>query len=371
MAAQQTEFIEQKWLQCLICAREFEASDRAKCCPFDASVLVPLLKDSLIGQLLGNKYQVESLIGAGGWSRVYKATHVHLQKAIAVKVLSASLAADPIRLSRFQIEASSTSKLIHRNIVTVYDHGILPQPYIAMEYVAGQTLDQVLHSKGFLPPQAAIEIFKSISDAMHYAHQSGLIHRDLKPSNIMLSSPDNTVKILDFGLVKVVGLDQTHTGDAIGSPAYMSPEQCCGEKQDNRSDIYSLGCLMYETLTGIRCFEGETPVASIYKHFQITPKPISEARKDLSFPKGLAQVVDRCLAREPGERYQTMQQLRLDLAKVGNGTLAPTVLYFRRINPRRVMQRLLSALAFLFLFAIILGLLFVMFFFGVTWLGNH
>lgn len=315
---------------CLVCNQQFAISDEQKCCPSDGSLLTPLIEDPLLGLVLDQKYEILSFIGSGGWSRVYKARHLHLDRLVAVKVLDANLVGDPLRLGRFQTEAKASNVLVHPNIVSVYDSGVLPQPFMAMEYVDGDTLDQIIRKQVAVLWEDALSIFSKVCGAMSYAHNMGFIHRDLTPRNIMLTSATNEVKVLDFGLVHVAGQDQTRTGDIIGSPPYMSPEQCRGEKLDARTDVYSLGCVMYAVLTGERPFEGQTSVESMYKHFNKVPPFINQLRPDLNFPKGLDLVVAKALAKDKNERYVSMEALKLDLEKVQSGTLKARMFRIRR-----------------------------------------
>lgn len=307
--------------KCLLCHSQFPAGEEGKSCPNDGALLVPVEEDPFIGQTFGGKYQIESLLGTGGWSRVYKAFHIPLDKYVAIKILERDLAEDPVALRRFEAEAKSTYSLVHKGIVAVHDHGAFPQPYLVMELVEGKTLEQILQECGRLELDQALALFDEICSAMEQAHQAGFIHRDLKPSNIMVSDRDSSVKILDFGLVKSIYQNNTQTGETIGSPPYMSPEQCKGQAMDARSDIYSLGCIMYEVLSGTRAFAGETAVEVMYKHFTQTPAALRDVSPDLDIPEGLQRIVGKTVEVEKADRFSSMQELREDLQRVKSGTV--------------------------------------------------
>lgn len=307
--------------RCLLCNRIFPLGDDLRSCPADGSLLLPVEQDKMLGQVIGNKYEIKELLGSGGWSRVYKANHIHLQKEVAVKILDSNLSADPLALRRFEAEAKSTYGLMHSGIVAVYDHGVLPQPYIVMELVEGKTLEQLLEERGYIGADEAVPIFEQICSAMAHAHEHGFVHRDLKPSNIMLVNASMTAKVLDFGLVKSMYQHTTQTGDTVGSPPYMSPEQCRGQELDGTSDVYSLGCIMYETLTGIRAFSGETAIECMYKHFTQAPVPLKDARKDLAISSGLERVVGKATEVEKSDRYKSMNELLADLGRVKTNTV--------------------------------------------------
>jgi serine/threonine protein kinase len=326
-------------LQCLTCKREFSLADGLKFCPDDESLLCFVGQDRLINTVLDGKYEILRQIGFGGYGRVYVARHIYTDRTVAVKVMTQNFDQDPVMLDRFNSEARVSNQLHHANIVGALDHGVEPQPYIIMEYVEGETLEERLKSSGTLSLQEFFKIFDEVCRAMSTAHQAGCLHRDLKPSNIMIDKKSGQAKILDFGLVKMHGQDLTCAGEVIGSPPYMSPEQCRGMEVDQRSDIYSLGCVMYEALTGVKAFDGKTSVDTMYKHFNTTPAPISSLRKDWIVPRGLDYVIGRSLA-DLNDRYKTVEELQLDLARVCSGGLRGRLRKFSRPSYRRVVKRL-------------------------------
>ena len=228
--------------------------------------------------------------------------------------------ATPTHLIASSVRAKATNKLVHPNLVGTLDYGVDPKPYIVMDFVEGETLEALLAKQKVLSIEEFVRFFEQVCSGMNLAHESGCVHRDLKPSNIMIETKTGTVKVVDFGLIKVKGQELTKTGDVMGSPPYMSPEQCLGKEVDARTDIYSLGCIMYEALTGVTPFEGTSAIESIYLHFNSAPPPVSQVRKDLQFPKEIDYVVARALA-DLRDRYTSMEELRQDLHKAASGTL--------------------------------------------------
>jgi serine/threonine protein kinase len=274
--------------------------------------------------VIAERYEVLTPIGEGGMGTVYKVRDIELDAIFAVKTLRKELVQEPQASKRFEQEVEAARELNHANLVTVYDHGLsLDQtPYLVMDFIDGPTLAQVLGQEHSLEPAMALNIFVQICDAVDHAHEHGVIHRDLKPSNIMVvTRPDQLplVKVVDFGIAKVLPtisretLNLTKTGEVFGSPIYMSPEQCMGERLDTRSDIYSLGCLMYETLTGSPPFKEENSVKTIVQHLTEQPKPCGVMATGLHVPPDLEKVVMRCLEKDPSARYQSASELLKEL----------------------------------------------------------
>ena len=307
--------------ECLRCKRKFDPSENSSRCPDCNDLLLTVRIDPLLGTILDGKYRIDHLLAAGGMGNIYKAVHEHLQTVVALKILPEVGGTTKDRVERFQQEATLASTLAHPNIGRIYNYGIAPRPYIVMEYIAGETLAALIRREGMIPPERALPIAIQIADAMAQAHSAGLVHRDLKPSNIMIEEPSGAAKIIDFGLVKefLNDVKLTKTGETVGSPPYMSPEQCKGGVLDARSDIYSFGCLLYEALTGVSPFAAESIVASIYKHLETPAPSLKQAKKNVSFPKGLEKVVQNCLNKAPELRYQTMLALKDDLEAVLKG----------------------------------------------------
>lgn len=320
--------------KCLICYKEYQASETSVC-PDDGALLAPIVEDSLLDTVFAEKYLLLQLVGEGGYGRVYKARHMLMQKDVAVKILMAELqtAED---LNRFQTEARATNQLIHPNIVAVYDYGASPRPYMVMEFVEGETLDMLIARDGPLPIERFVSVFEQICQAMSLAHQQKLLHRDLKPSNIIIDAKTGTPKVLDFGVAKIVGEDKTLSGQAVGSPPYMSPEQCMGKGIDCRADVYSLGCVMYEALSGVRAFDGENAVECMYKHFNVVPAPVSKHRQD-AVPKGLDYMISKTIATYD-DRYKSMEELRTDVLKVGSGTMSNRLPKVSRVTYRKSVK---------------------------------
>jgi serine/threonine-protein kinase len=284
-------------------------------------------------QHLSDRYELGEILGFGGMSEVHLARDVRLHRDVAVKVLRADLARDPSFYLRFRREAQNAAALNHPSIVAVYDTGEAetptgPLPYIVMEYVDGVTLRDIVHNDGPLPARRAIEIIADACQALNFSHQNGIIHRDVKPANIMISST-NAVKVMDFGIARAIadsGNSVTQTAAVIGTAQYLSPEQARGDPVDARSDVYSLGCVLYEILTGEPPFTGDSPVAVAYQHVREDPIPPSKRHEGIS--ADLDAVVLKALAKNPDNRYQTAAEMRADLVRVHNGEApeAPKVL---------------------------------------------
>ncbi len=284
-------------------------------------------------QHLSDRYELGEILGFGGMSEVHLARDVRLHRDVAVKVLRADLARDPSFYLRFRREAQNAAALNHPSIVAVYDTGEAetaagPLPYIVMEYVDGVTLRDIVHSDGPLPPRRAIEIIADACQALNFSHQNGIIHRDVKPANIMISTT-NAVKVMDFGIARAIadsGNSVTQTAAVIGTAQYLSPEQARGDPVDARSDVYSLGCVLYEILTGEPPFTGDSPVSVAYQHVREDPIPPSRRHEGIS--ADLDAVVLKALAKNPENRYQTAAEMRADLVRVHNGETpeAPKVL---------------------------------------------
>ena len=284
-------------------------------------------------QHLSDRYELGEILGFGGMSEVHLARDLRLHRDVAVKVLRADLARDPSFYLRFRREAQNAAALNHPAIVAVYDTGEAetpngPLPYIVMEYVEGVTLRDIVHTDGPMPPQRAIEIIADACQALNFSHQHGIIHRDVKPANIMISKT-GAVKVMDFGIARALadsGNSVTQTAAVIGTAQYLSPEQARGETVDARSDVYSLGCVLYEILTGEPPFVGDSPVAVAYQHVREDPVPPSQRHAGIS-PE-LDAVVLKALAKNPDNRYQTAAEMRADLIRVHSGEApdAPKVL---------------------------------------------
>src|SRR5207245_2273303 len=232
----------------------------------------------------------------------------------AVKILTRQLAGDDSFVARFRREAQAAAALNHPNVVSVFDTGSDDgKQFIVMEYVRGRTLSQVIHEESPLPPERAVEVGQAVAQGLAFAHRAGIIHRDVKPGNIMLA-PGGSVKVMDFGIARATSRDDvTRTATVLGTATYFSPEQAQGHPIDPRSDIYSLGCVMYEMLTGRPPFTAETPVAVAMHHVKSAAPPPS--RLNPSVPEDLDAIVMKCLAKDPDARYQTADELSEDLAR--------------------------------------------------------
>ncbi|MGX9788748.1 Stk1 family PASTA domain-containing Ser/Thr kinase [Mycobacterium sp. MMS18-G62] len=274
-------------------------------------------------QHLSDRYEIGEILGFGGMSEVHLARDLRLHRDVAIKVLRADLARDPSFYLRFRREAQNAAALNHPAIVAVYDTGEAetptgPLPYIVMEFVDGVTLRDIVHTDGPMEPKRAIEVIADACQALNFSHQHGIIHRDVKPANIMISK-NGAVKVMDFGIARALADSSsvTQTAAVIGTAQYLSPEQARGEKVDARSDVYSLGCVLYEILTGEPPFVGDSPVAVAYQHVREDPVPPSQRHNGIS-PE-LDAVVLKALAKNPDNRYQTAAEMRADLVRVHSG----------------------------------------------------
>jgi tRNA A-37 threonylcarbamoyl transferase component Bud32 len=291
----------------------------AQVCPRDGTRLAqPLQVDPAF-----ERYEFIAGIGAGGMGVIYKARHRALNKYVAIKTLHSHLAGPDV-MSRFAIEGKAASLLTHQNIVAVHDFGFTQsgQPYMIMDYVDGKTMSELLQAYGQVPLNIFLQIFIQVCEGMSHAHTRSVMHRDIKPSNLMLvvnERREYDVKIMDFGIAKFLDdtihgeQNLTKTGEAVGSPIYMSPEQARGKRMDHRSDIYSLGCVMYEALTGSPPFIGNTSLDTMLMHMDQEPLPLSQATLGTKFDPRVETIVMRALRKDPGDRYQSMNELKEDL----------------------------------------------------------
>ncbi len=278
----------------------------------------------MIGRSLGH-YRITAAVGAGGMGEVYRATDTKLGREVAIKMLPAAVAKDPERLARFEREARSLASLNHPSIVTIFSvEEADGSRFLAMELVEGQTLDTLIAAGG-LPLSRFFDIAVPLADALSAAHERGIVHRDLKPGNVMVT-PEGRVKVLDFGLAKLDAADSnpnltstptesraelTSEGQVFGTVAYMSPEQTRGGKVDARSDVFSLGVVLYQMVTGERPFHGASAVDMISSILRDTPPPVTDRRGDL--PQHLARILRRCLEKDPRDRYQTSRDVYNEL----------------------------------------------------------
>jgi eukaryotic-like serine/threonine-protein kinase len=269
-------------------------------------------------RVLADRYEIDTVLGQGGMARVFKGNDRVLNRTVAVKVLSPQFANDEQFVARFRREAQAAAALNHPNIVSVYDTGSQGEVhYIVMEYVEGRTLRDIIRAEGPLLPERAMEIAEAVANALADAHEAGLVHRDIKPGNIMVTR-EGEVKVMDFGIARTTTGDTlTQTASILGTASYLSPEQAQGESVDARSDIYSVGCVLYEMLTAGAPFTGDSPVAIAYKHVRENPVPPSRSNPDVS--SALEAVVMKCMAKNPANRYQSAEELRADLQRVRQG----------------------------------------------------
>ena len=300
---------------CPKCGAEYP--DTTTLCPADG-VALEKTDDSLLGQTLAGKYRIEERLSGGGMGTVYRGTHVLMDKTVAIKVLRPSLAADEKIVARFSREARAASKISHPHALSVTDFGEAENGivFLVMEYLSGLTLKQIIRQEGPMPLPRAVEILRQVGGALDAAHAEGVVHRDLKSDNIMLLSSSGTdyAKVLDFGIAKIKEPEGAYDPGltapdlVIGTPQYMSPEQCSQSPDiDARSDIYSLGVILYEMLVEHVPFTGGSPTAIMLKQLQQPAPSLLDERGDL--PPAIGRVVARALEKGPEDRYQTVGEL--------------------------------------------------------------
>ena len=269
------------------------------------------------------RYEILGEIGQGAMGTVYKAHDPNIKRIVAVKTISLT-GQSPVEESeyrqRFVHEAQAAGRLSHPHIVTIFDFGEDPEthtPYIVMEYVAGPSLEQVMAGRGRLPLRSTLRLVQELAEALDYAHGEGIVHRDIKPGNILMTN-DGHPKITDFGIAKVNHANLTQLGNALGTPAYMSPEQLNGVLVDGRSDLFSLGVILYALLTGHRPFQGNSALTVSFKVVNRDPVPVSAFDSEL--PAELDYIIGRVIAKHPADRYQTGMEMALDLTDLQSGT---------------------------------------------------
>ncbi len=295
------------------------------------------------GTILDGKYEILSYIGCGGMGSIYKARHSELGNLVAIKIMHGRFAANPEAVKRFQNEARFIASLRHKNILTVYSFGSIDGlVYMAMEFVKGRSLSDRLYDVGPFTSAEALPIFLQVCDAMIAAHKVDVLHRDLKPANVMMvEESDGSVcaKVVDFGLAKLLdggeGQRLTQTGEVVGDPHYMSPEQAQGGKLDARSDVYSFGCLMYEILTGEPPFTADSPVAVLYKQISENPQSFAQRQK---LPAALEAITFTCMSKSAAQRYDSFATLQTVLSEfLQNPNLKITAPASGRGTGRRLM----------------------------------
>jgi beta-lactam-binding protein with PASTA domain/tRNA A-37 threonylcarbamoyl transferase component Bud32 len=275
------------------------------------------VSDTLINTLFDGRYRIIRKLGTGGMANVYLAEDEVLGRRVAIKILNDRHAGDDQFVERFRREAKNAASLSHPNIVSIYDRGEAEGTYyIAMEYLDGRTLKELITARGPAPIHLAVDYARQILAAIRFAHRHGIVHRDIKPHNVLVDG-EGRLKVTDFGIARAGTSQMTEAGSIIGTAQYLSPEQARGAPVDQTSDLYSVGVVLYELLTGVVPFSGDTPVEIAMKHLSTVPEPPSAKRAEV--PRDLDMVVMRALAKDPSERYHSAEEMDADLRRVNRG----------------------------------------------------
>lgn len=309
--------------QCTACLKRFDST--VDQCPECGTRLISF--NPLLGATIEGKFRIDVQLGRGAMGTVYRATQLNLERPVAMKVMRSDILLNPVAIERFKREALAIARLKHPRIVSIYDYGVAPEvgAYIVMEYLEGRPLNAEVKATGRLPLDQAIRWMRQVCSAVGVAHSAGVIHRDLKPHNIFLETTQDGpfVKVLDFGLAKLQrGSEEgigslTKSGTLVGSPPYMSPEQCEDLPLDAQSDIYSLGCVFYEMVAGRTPFVGSSPIDTLVKHMNEMPAPPSEYNPDV--PSAVDAVLLKALAKHKHDRYSSATEFGQVLASVEVG----------------------------------------------------
>ncbi len=299
-----------------------------------------------MNKILGDRYSLGEMIGTGGMADVYIGQDLRLSRSVAIKILRSDLARDPSFVARFRKEAFAAAGLNHPGIVAVYDSGDENgDSYIVMELVIGHTLRDLIREGESISTDRALRIVSGVLEALEYSHSNGIVHRDIKPANIMLTETGD-VKVMDFGIARAlddIGATMTNTWNVVGTAQYLSPEQATGETADRRSDIYSVGCLLYELLTGQPPFSGDTPVSIAYQHVSMPFHAPSEMVEGLD--PNLDTILAVALSKNPADRYQTAADMLVDLQRVLRGQSVTTKIRKVKKSKWKIFVPVLALLA--------------------------
>jgi serine/threonine protein kinase/Flp pilus assembly protein TadD len=300
---------------CPTCSTQYPETERF--CPKDGMALHALrVSTDLVGSVIADRYHILQRLGAGGMGRVYLAEHVKMGRRCAIKVLHPAMAGDADAVARFNREAANASRIDHPNVAAIYDFGETPDGllYLAMQYVEGATLTQIMRDRGTLPPLRALEIVRQVAEGLHAAHALGIVHRDLKPDNIMVATGDqgvDHVKVVDFGIAKGAADGRggvTRTGIVMGTPEYMSPEQLAGEEVEARSDLYALALITFSLLAGESPFRSQSTGKMLATRLTEPPRTLATVCPEIAWPHDVELVMRKALEREPAKRHASTRE---------------------------------------------------------------
>jgi Tfp pilus assembly protein PilF len=342
---------------CPTCTVEYPETERF--CPKDGAALrwQNGANTTLIGSIVADRYHIIQQLGAGGMGRIYLAEHVKMGRRSAIKVLHPAMAADAEAIARFNSEAANASRIDHPNVAPIYDFGETSDGllYLAMQYIEGTTLSEILKTNGALPPLRALDITRQVAEGLYAAHTLGIVHRDLKPDNIMVSTDHDgvdAVKVVDFGIAKSTGIATkgvTRTGMVIGTLEYMSPEQLAGDSLDGRSDQYSLALVTFNMLTGELPFPAASTASTAVMRLTEQPRTLAEVRPDIPWPNELQTVIGRALDKDPNLRFPSTRDFARELhaaiamMPAATGSVTRTRLVSAAPRRRRRQQALVVA----------------------------
>ncbi|MDP6944889.1 MAG: serine/threonine-protein kinase, partial [Myxococcota bacterium] len=314
--------------RCPVCDTIYDEQGPDVCPEDGAELKLDTVDDNFLGRTLSGRFKIETLIGAGGMGRVYRARQLSVDRAVAVKILHREALLKKTATQRFLLEAKATSQLTNPHTVTLYDYGETDDglPFIVMEYLEGRSLKERMLASGTTSFKDALRILSEVCESLAEAHRRNIVHRDLKPDNIFLAKTDEAdefVKVLDFGIARAKSVQDvetlTRTGTVAGTPAYVAPEALLGEDVSPSADVYALGLVLFEMCAGYHPFTADTAFKVMRHHLETTPPPLTRAMPEVDLPRGLSDLVAMCLAKKPLQRPQDAAALKVQLDNIAAG----------------------------------------------------